>query len=153
MANEVYVNNMEISCKAASGKSIAAFPDVCFTPPQAPPTPLGVPIPYPNTGLSKDTTKGTRTIRITRKEVMQELLQDQLRRRAGAGAEEGHRYQQDQGQGVLHLLVDERQVRKQERGSPPRPDHPQPRVLSWQYAGLALPRPGHRRCWWWTVQQ
>ncbi|RTU27444.1 DUF4150 domain-containing protein [Pseudomonas aeruginosa] len=70
MANEVYANNMEISCKAASGKSIAAFPDVCFTPPQAPPTPLGVPIPYPNTGLSKDTTKGTRTIRITRKEVM-----------------------------------------------------------------------------------
>lgn len=70
MANEVYANNMEISCKAASGKSIAAFPDVCFTPPQAPPTPLGVPIPYPNTGLSKDTTKGTRTIRISRKEVM-----------------------------------------------------------------------------------
>lgn len=70
MANEVYANNMEISCKAANGKSIAAFPDVCFTPPQAPPTPLGVPIPYPNTGLSKDTTKGTRTIRITRKEVM-----------------------------------------------------------------------------------
>ncbi|XQC89195.1 TIGR02270 family protein [Pseudomonas aeruginosa] len=27
-------------------------------------------LPYPNTGLSKDTTKGTRTIRITRKEVM-----------------------------------------------------------------------------------
>ncbi|MEO9373556.1 hypothetical protein ABI428_37925, partial [Pseudomonas aeruginosa] len=46
MANEVYANNMEISCKAASGKSIAAFPDVCFTPPQAPPTPLGVPIPF-----------------------------------------------------------------------------------------------------------
>ena len=70
MANEVYANNMEISCKAASGKSIAAFPDVCFTPPQAPPTPMGVPIPYPNTGLAKDTTKGTRTVRITRKEVM-----------------------------------------------------------------------------------
>lgn len=70
MANEVYANDMEISCKAASGKSIAAFPDVCFTPPQAPPTPMGVPIPYPNTGLAKDTTKGTRTVRITRKEVM-----------------------------------------------------------------------------------
>ncbi|AEF24324.1 MULTISPECIES: HNH/endonuclease VII fold toxin-2 domain-containing protein [Pseudomonas] len=70
MTNEVYANNREISCKAASGKSIAAFPDVCFTPPQTPPMPLGIPIPYPNTGLSKDTTKGTRTIRITRKEVM-----------------------------------------------------------------------------------
>ncbi len=47
MANEVYANNMEISCKAASGKSIAAFPDVCFTPPQAPPTPLGYRSPTP----------------------------------------------------------------------------------------------------------
>ncbi|MFL6607213.1 MAG: hypothetical protein ACJ8HF_03165, partial [Pseudomonas sp.] len=53
MANEVFANNMEVSCKAADGKSIACFPDVCFTPPQAPPTPLGVPIPYPNTGMAK----------------------------------------------------------------------------------------------------
>ncbi len=36
MANEVYANNMEVSCKAAAGKSICAFPDVCFTPPQTP---------------------------------------------------------------------------------------------------------------------
>ncbi|SEM16451.1 GHH signature containing HNH/Endo VII superfamily nuclease toxin 2 [Pseudomonas sp. NFIX51] len=70
MANEVYANNMEVSCKAAAGKSIACFPDVCFTPPQAPPTPTGVPIPYPNTGMAKDTTRGTRTVKITRKEVM-----------------------------------------------------------------------------------
>ena len=33
MGNEVYANNMEVSCKAASGKSICAFPDVCMTPP------------------------------------------------------------------------------------------------------------------------
>ncbi|MBM9960958.1 DUF4150 domain-containing protein, partial [Pseudomonas aeruginosa] len=52
MANEVYANGRELSCKSASGKSIASFPDVCFTPPQAPPTPLGVPVPYPNTGMS-----------------------------------------------------------------------------------------------------
>lgn len=70
MANEVYANGRELSCKSASGKSIASFPDVCFTPPQAPPTPLGVPIPYPNTGMSKDTTQGTRTVKITGKEVM-----------------------------------------------------------------------------------
>ncbi|AZD09011.1 hypothetical protein C4K26_3610 [Pseudomonas chlororaphis] len=70
MANEVFANNMEVSCKAAAGKSIACFPDVCFTPPQAPPTPMGVPIPYPNTGMAKDTTRGTRTVKITRKEVM-----------------------------------------------------------------------------------
>lgn len=70
MANQVFANNMEISCKAADGKSVACFPDVCFTPPQAPPTPPGVPIPYPNTGMAKDTTRGTRTVRITGKEVM-----------------------------------------------------------------------------------
>ncbi len=70
MANQVYANNMEVSCKSAAGKSVACFPDVCFTPPQAPPTPMGVPIPYPNTGMSKDATNGTRTIKITGKEVM-----------------------------------------------------------------------------------
>jgi hypothetical protein len=32
MSNEVYANMMEVSCKAASGKSICAFPDVCWTP-------------------------------------------------------------------------------------------------------------------------
>ncbi|PTQ73701.1 HNH/endonuclease VII fold toxin-2 domain-containing protein [Pseudomonas sp. GV071] len=70
MANEVYANSMEISCKSANGKSVASFPDVCFTPPQAPPTPMGVPIPYPNTGMASDTTSGTRTVKITGKEVM-----------------------------------------------------------------------------------
>ncbi|GAC1032966.1 type VI secretion system effector Dnase Tse7 [Pseudomonas sp. No.21] len=70
MANQVFANNMEVSCKSASGKSIACFPDVCFTPPQAPPTPPGVPIPYPNTGMASDTTNGTRTIKITGKEAM-----------------------------------------------------------------------------------
>lgn len=70
MSNQVYANNMEVSCKAASGKAIACFPDVCFTPPQAPPTPTGVPIPYPNTGMASDTTNGTRTIKITGKEAM-----------------------------------------------------------------------------------
>ena len=47
MGNEVYANSMEVSCKAAAGKSICAFPDVCFTPPTTPATPPGVPIPYP----------------------------------------------------------------------------------------------------------
>ncbi len=70
MANQVFANNREVSCKSASGKTVACFPDVCFTPPQAPPTPMGVPIPYPNTGLSSDTTNGTRTVKITGKEVM-----------------------------------------------------------------------------------
>src|ERR1700733_822223 len=70
MANQVYANNMEVSCKAASGKSICAFPDVCFTPPQTPATPPGVPIPYPNTGMASDTTDGSKTVQISGKEVM-----------------------------------------------------------------------------------
>jgi hypothetical protein len=70
MSNEVFANNMEVSCKAADGKSICSFPDVCFTPPQTPATPPGVPIPYPNTGLASDTTDGSRTVKISRQEVM-----------------------------------------------------------------------------------
>jgi len=87
MANEVYANNMEVSCKSAAGKSIACFPDVCFTPPQAPPTPLGVPIPYPNTGMAKDTTRGTRTVKITGKEVM---LKDKSCFKTSTGDEAGN---------------------------------------------------------------
>ena len=70
MGNEVFANGREVSCKAADGKSICAFPDVCFTPPQTPATPPGVPIPYPNTGFAKDTTKGSKSVKITNKEVM-----------------------------------------------------------------------------------
>ncbi|MCP2072506.1 UNVERIFIED_ORG: hypothetical protein J2Y77_001942 [Pseudomonas lini] len=87
MANEVFANNMEVSCKAADGKSIACFPDVCFTPPQAPPTPLGVPIPYPNTGMAKDTTKGSRTVKISGKEVM---LKDKSHFKTSYGDEAGN---------------------------------------------------------------
>jgi hypothetical protein len=70
MANEVYANMMEVSCKAAEGKAVACFPDVCFTPPQTPATPPGVPIPYPNTGMASDCTDGSSTVKISGKEVM-----------------------------------------------------------------------------------
>lgn len=70
MGNDVFANGREIACKAGNGKSICAFPDVCFTPPQSPATPPGVPIPYPNTGLARDTTSGSRTVKISGKEVM-----------------------------------------------------------------------------------
>jgi uncharacterized protein DUF4150/HNH/endonuclease VII toxin of polymorphic toxin system len=69
MTSTVYANDREISCKAADGKTICAFPDVCFTPPQTPATPPGVPLPYPNTGLASDTTDGTKTVKIGGKEV------------------------------------------------------------------------------------
>lgn len=70
MSNQVYANNMEVSCKAAAGKSICAFPDVCFTPPQTPATPPGVPIPYPNTGMASDCTSGSSSVKISGQEVM-----------------------------------------------------------------------------------
>ncbi len=70
MSNQVYANNMEVSCKAAAGKSICAFPDVCFTPPLTPATPPGVPIPYPNTGMASDCSDGSTSVKISGKEVM-----------------------------------------------------------------------------------
>jgi len=70
MANAVFANNREIACKAAAGKAICAFPDVCFTPPQTPATPPGVPIPYPNTGMASDMTSGSKKVKISGKEVM-----------------------------------------------------------------------------------
>ncbi len=70
MGMDVYANGMSIACKAADGKTIAAFPDVCFTPPLTPATPPGVPIPYPNTAMASDTTNGTKTVMIAGQEVM-----------------------------------------------------------------------------------
>lgn len=86
MGNEVYANNMEISCKSADGKAVACFPDVCFTPPQTPATPPGVPIPYPNTGMAKDTTNGSKTVKISGKEVM---LKDKSYFKTSTGDEAG----------------------------------------------------------------
>lgn len=70
MANQVYANSREVSCKAAAGKTIGAFPDVCMTPPQTPATPPGVPIPYPNTAMASDCTDGSSTVQISGQEVM-----------------------------------------------------------------------------------
>lgn len=60
----VFANGREISAKAQDCKVIAAFPDVCFTPPQTPATPPGVPIPYPNFGMDSDLTSGSTTVKI-----------------------------------------------------------------------------------------
>jgi len=70
MANDVFANGREIACKAGAGKTICAMPDVCFTPPENPATPPGVPVPYPNTGFSSDTTKGSKSVKISDKEIM-----------------------------------------------------------------------------------
>src|SRR3954465_301455 len=86
MGNEVYANGMEVSCKAGDGKSICAFPDVCFTPPQTPATPPGVPIPYPNTGMASDTSDGSKTVQISGQEVM---LKDKSYFKKSTGDEAG----------------------------------------------------------------
>lgn len=70
MGNDVFANGREVSCKAADGKSICAFPDVCMTPPENPATPPGVPIPYPNTGMASDMTSGSKNVKISNKEVI-----------------------------------------------------------------------------------
>ncbi len=68
MANNVFANGRELSCKSGSGKSIACFPDVCMTPPENPATPPGVPVPYPNTGMTSDCTSGSRSVKVSGKE-------------------------------------------------------------------------------------
>jgi hypothetical protein len=70
MSNQIYANMMEVSCKAAAGKAICAFPDTCFTPPLTPATPPGVPIPYPNTGMASDCSDGSTSVKISKQEVM-----------------------------------------------------------------------------------
>ncbi len=59
MSVTVGVNNMTVIHKDSNGMAMA-FPDVCKTP--APPAPP-VPIPYPNIAQSKDTAKGSSTVK------------------------------------------------------------------------------------------
>lgn len=68
------------------GKSICQFPDVCFTPPQTPATPPGVPIPYPNTGMASDTTDGSTSVKIGGSEIM---LKDRSAFKKSSGDEAG----------------------------------------------------------------
>jgi hypothetical protein len=72
MSNEVYANGNSVSCKAGDAKVIAAFPDVCLSPPSPPAGP--VPVPYPDTSFSKDMQNGSKTVMIGGQEVM---LKDQ----------------------------------------------------------------------------
>jgi hypothetical protein len=66
---DVFANGLEISGKAVQAQTIAAFPDVCFTPPENPATPPGVPVPYPNFAMAGDTEKGTGNVFIKGKTV------------------------------------------------------------------------------------
>jgi Toxin PAAR-like domain len=68
MSNNVYANGNAIACKAGAGKVIAAFPDVCMSPPSPPAGPI--PVPYPDSSFSKDMQNGSTTVQINGKEVM-----------------------------------------------------------------------------------
>jgi hypothetical protein len=68
MGCDVYANGNAIACKAGDDKVIAAFPDVCLSPPSPPAGP--VPVPYPDTSFSKDMQNGSKTVMIKDKEVM-----------------------------------------------------------------------------------
>jgi len=86
MGHEVFANGMELVGKASSSKSICSFPDVCFTPPQTPATPPGVPIPYPNTGLASDTTDGSSSVKVSGEEA---ALKSQSNFKSSSGDEAG----------------------------------------------------------------
>ena len=64
---EVKANMKEIARKASQSQTIESMPDVCKTPQ---PTSGPVPIPYPNTAMSKDTTSGSKTVKVEGKEAM-----------------------------------------------------------------------------------
>ena len=125
MGHKVFANNMEVGAKASSGKSICAFPDVCMTPPENPATPPGVPIPYPNTGMASDMTGGSTSTKIKSKPVLlrnKSYMKKSIGNEGGVRCEEGHRHQRQPGQGVFRVVVDGREGRRAERGSPPRHD-------------------------------
>jgi hypothetical protein len=67
MSQKVFANHRELVCKAGSSKSIAAFPDVCLTPPTPPAGPI--PVPYPNTAMCGDLADGSTTVMIAGKPV------------------------------------------------------------------------------------
>lgn len=88
----VFANSLEISGKAVNAQTIADFPDVCFTPPENPATPPGVPIPYPSFGIADDTDKGTGTVKIGGKTVNiknQSYLSKTSGTEAGCAAKKG----------------------------------------------------------------
>ena len=90
--SNVFANTLEISGKAVDAKTIAAFPDVCFTPPENPATPPGVPVPYPSFGMASDTDKGTGTVKIGDKTVNiknQSYLTKTTGTEAGCAAKKG----------------------------------------------------------------
>jgi hypothetical protein len=59
--SQTFANGREVSAKQSNGKSVAAMPDVCNSPPSPPAGPI--PIPYPNTAKASDTSKGSKKVK------------------------------------------------------------------------------------------
>jgi hypothetical protein len=59
MAQTTFANSRGIVHKGSNGMSVV-FPDVCLTPSPGGP----VPIPYPNIGMSSDTSQGPTTVKV-----------------------------------------------------------------------------------------
>lgn len=68
MSGKVYANGLEVAAKKQEGNVIAAFPDVCLSPPPPPAGP--VPVPYPNSSFARDTQNGSKTVLIGGQPVM-----------------------------------------------------------------------------------
>jgi uncharacterized Zn-binding protein involved in type VI secretion len=62
MGKKVFANGMEIAHKAGSNKVLAAFPDVCMSPPSPPAGP--VPLPYPDTSMAGDLKEGSKSVKL-----------------------------------------------------------------------------------------
>ncbi len=67
MSVTVFANGRTVVSKSADGKAVAAFPDVCLSPPSPPAGP--VPLPYPNTAMASDLTSGSTTVKANGKEI------------------------------------------------------------------------------------
>lgn len=103
--SNVFANGLEISGKAVGAKTVAAFPDVCFTPPENPATPPGVPVPYPSFGMADDTEKGTGTVFIGGKTVNIKNKSDLSKTtgtEAGAAAKKGVITSKNTGKAYFH---------------------------------------------------
>jgi len=103
--SNVYANGLEISGKSVNARTIAAFPDVCFTPPENPATPPGVPVPYPSFGFASDTENGTGTVKIGGKTVNIKNKSDLSRTsgtEAGCAAKKGIITSKNTGKGYFH---------------------------------------------------
>lgn len=68
MSCHVFANGNLIACKVASGKTVAATPDVCLSPPAPPAGPP--PLPYPSMATASDMADGSSSVLIKDEPVM-----------------------------------------------------------------------------------